>query len=165
MTFYLLVILILYRLVYVVTFRTEDRKRADLKMKLLTGIYILQANRTNFIPYAVDPMCKMCNSESEDREHFLARCTSLESVRRHYREKLHNLVITTQINQLDDTKLFTQLVLHRILHRVQCISEHRQSQIELWSRKYIHRLHYSRLKLLNNIERPGCVVCVLAGGA
>ena len=50
----------------------KDRRRAELKVKLLTGTYTLQANWANFNQYAVDPTCKLCDSEPEDREHFLA---------------------------------------------------------------------------------------------
>ena len=35
----------------------RDNRRAELKVKLLTGANILQANRSCFNQYAVDPSC------------------------------------------------------------------------------------------------------------
>ena len=69
-----------------VRYNIKDRKSAELKVKLLTGSYTLQANRANFNQYTVNPTCKLCSAEPKDRPHFLARCTFLESIRSHYRE-------------------------------------------------------------------------------
>ena len=40
----------------------HDSKRAQIKCKLLTGAYILQANRAAFNQYAVNATCKLCQS-------------------------------------------------------------------------------------------------------
>ena len=92
-----------------VRYNIQDRKKAELKMKLLTGSYTLQANRANFNEYTVNPTCKLCNVEPENREHFLARCTFLEYIRYHYRENLSDFISTTEKTKLNDSRLSTVL--------------------------------------------------------
>ena len=52
----------------------HDSKRAQIKCKLLTGTYILQANRAAFNQYAVNATCKLCQSAPETRQHFIGVC-------------------------------------------------------------------------------------------
>ena len=70
-----------------------------MKVKILTGTYILQANRASFNQYAVDPTCKVCQGEPEDRVHFIARCKSLD----HVRDDIHT---TSTGSFCIDTRLF-----------------------------------------------------------
>ena len=60
----------------------RDNRSAELKVKVLTGSYIQQANRSCFNQYAVDLSFKLCLTELEDREHFIARCDSLKHVKK-----------------------------------------------------------------------------------
>ena len=39
----------------------------------------VQANRQKDIQHEVSPICKLCNREPEDREHFILRCPMLET--------------------------------------------------------------------------------------
>ena len=63
-------------------------KRAQLKCKLLTGTYILQANRAAFNQYSVNPTCNLCSKEHETREHFIGKCAIYGSIREPYTRKL-----------------------------------------------------------------------------
>lgn len=76
----------------------HDNKRVELKAKILTGSYILQANRSCFNDYEVDPTCKMCEKEADDIEHFIARCESLEHIRCLCRQKLVDILKDTSLN-------------------------------------------------------------------
>ena len=105
-------------------------------MKLLTGSYTLQANRANVNQYTVNPTCKLCNAEPEDREHFLVRCTVLESIRYHYREKLSDFINITEKTKWNNSKLFTQFVLDCTASGVHSLYEDKLHDIELWSREY-----------------------------
>ena len=67
-----------------------------------TDTYILQANRASFNQYAVDPTCKVCQEEPEDRVYFIARCESLDHVREPYKHKLENVFMDIIPNVKDD---------------------------------------------------------------
>ena len=89
----------------------RDNRKAELKVKVLTGAYILQANRSCFNQYTVDPSCKLCLKEPEDREHFKAKCNSLECVRKPYRQKFNMIFNNIIPSQSIDSIVFTKLVL------------------------------------------------------
>ena len=135
-----------------VRYNIQDRKRAELKVKLLAGSYALQANRANFNQFTVNSTCKLSNAGPEDREHFLARCTFLESIRYHYRQKLSDFIstCTTEKTKLNDSKFFTQFVLDYTASSVQSLYKDGLHNTELWSREYIHKLHYYNTR---NLER------------
>ena len=50
-------------------------------MKVVSGQYILQANRARFNQNQVDTICQLCGEEEENMEHFLLKCTILQAVR------------------------------------------------------------------------------------
>ena len=52
-----------------------------MKLKLVTGTYILQVNRSAFNQNDIDPTCQMCKEESETVDHFLIRYSALAEVR------------------------------------------------------------------------------------
>lgn len=56
-------------------------KRSIPKLRLLTGSYILQENRTRFNQYNVDATCTLCGVEHTSRMHFLVECSRLQPVR------------------------------------------------------------------------------------
>ena len=131
----------------------HDSKRAELKVKILTGSYILQANRSCFNQYAIDPNCKLCKKEPEDREHFIARCWSLEHIRCSYRQKLVHILNDSSLSVMSDSALFTQITLDwSVVVQEYCVKDVDSDKIELWSREMISKLHYARLRLLNKLR-------------
>ena len=65
--------------------------------------YILQAARSCFNQNAVDPTCKMCKKEPEDREHFIARCWSLEHIICYYKQKLVDILNDSNLSVMSDS--------------------------------------------------------------
>ena len=119
-----------------VRYNIRDNRRAEMKVKILTGTYILQANRASFNKYAVDPTCKVCQEVPEDRVHFIARCESLDHVREPYKHKLENVFMDIIPNVKDDM-IFTKLVLDHsalIQDSLNSIDSHK---VELRSRELI----------------------------
>ena len=130
-----------------------DNRRAELKVKILTGAYILQANRDRacFNQYAVDPVCKVCSKEPEDREHFIALCEPLDHLREPYRHRFKGLLINITPNVTFDSTLFTRLVLdHTSVLQPDILKAIDSHKVELWSRELLSKLHFERLKLLKN---------------
>ena len=73
----------------------HDSRRAQIKCKLLTETYILQANRAAFNQYAVNSTCKLCSAAPETRQHFIGECV-FEAERKTYIEKLSTIKIHLQ---------------------------------------------------------------------
>ena len=60
-----------------------DVKKAVVKARILTGIYILQKNRQTFSSGTVDAVCRHCYLEDEDLLHLLhllARCPAFYNI-------------------------------------------------------------------------------------
>ena len=75
----------------------------SVKVKILTGNYTLQANRQKYNQHEVSPICKLCNLEPEDREHFILRCPILETKRKFYLHHFFELLREHSIEQLLNT--------------------------------------------------------------
>lgn len=52
-----------------------------MKLKLVTSTYILQSNRAVFNQNAVNPTCKLCETNTETMEHFILECPVLANRR------------------------------------------------------------------------------------
>ena len=61
---------------------SREVTRTAVKLKILTGTYILQSNRAAFNKNEVDPTCLLCGRSSETLAHFILHCAALEEVRR-----------------------------------------------------------------------------------
>lgn len=70
----------------------REIEMAAVKARLLTGTYVLQANRAKFNQFEVVPTCSICNKEPEDRSHFILSCMLLEETRRHHIEKISRML-------------------------------------------------------------------------
>lgn len=133
----------------------HDSIRAQLKCKLLTGTYILQANRAAFNQHAVNPTCKLCSEGPETRQHFLTECSFLTAERQSYIQRLTTLCIFTdaQIQQLNEPVILTQLTLDAsIVINIENLSEDQLGSLELYTREYIYRIHRKRIAALRQLS-------------
>ena len=91
----------------------HDSRRAQIKCKILTSTYILQANRATFNQYSVNPTCKLCCRDPETRQHFVGECTFFEREKSVYIEKLSTSPILADghISRLKNPDFLTQLTL------------------------------------------------------
>ena len=69
--------------------------KANIKAKLITGTYTLQANRAKFNQHSVSATCPLCKSDSEDRIHLVLHCTSYTRIR----DKHLNYITTSHIRK------------------------------------------------------------------
>jgi hypothetical protein len=60
----------------------RDANRIPVKLKLVSGTYVFQANRANSNQNKVDATCLLCNAEDENMEHFLLHCSVLDEIRK-----------------------------------------------------------------------------------
>jgi hypothetical protein len=97
----------------------QDIQRAELKARIITGTYILQANRARFNQNEVDSTCKICKKSPETREHFIAACQELAQPRRAFNRKVTNLLsLQPDVLKELDHHTYTQLVLDCTHHDI-----------------------------------------------
>jgi hypothetical protein len=58
-----------------------DLHRLPIKLKLLTGAYILQTNRIKMYKNELNTLCLLCEKDGETIEHFILDCEQLKEVR------------------------------------------------------------------------------------
>ena len=66
--------------------------KANIKAKIITGTYTLQANRARFNQHSVSPTCLLCKNDSEDREHLILHCTAHTYIREKHLATLRPLM-------------------------------------------------------------------------
>ena len=139
-----------------VSHNTRDVRRAIIKVKILTGTYILQYNKAKFNQYDVSPICCLCEAAEEDRIHFLLGCSRLNSVRQKYLEKIRSILcgidvsISHQI--MSNQKLLMQLLMD--LSKLGVFDSHQvdistYEELESVSRNMCFALHSKRVQLLS----------------
>ncbi|MEW8544375.1 MAG: reverse transcriptase family protein, partial [Candidatus Thiodiazotropha sp.] len=134
----------------------RDVKKANTKLRLLTGTYILQENRVKFNQYVVDDTCTLCLANAESREHFLVECSSLEKVRQQF--KPHIVQLLSQNNAEAQVKMYlskaenmTQLLLDSSLCGAKgglVLSKEIDFELEKLTRNWCFALHRCRSELL-----------------
>ena len=58
-----------------------DVARLPVKLKLLTGSYILWSKIIKMYESETDPRCLLCKREAENEEHFILKCKKFSSIR------------------------------------------------------------------------------------
>ena len=121
---------------------TYDVRRAKVKVRLLTGTYILQSNRAKFNQYNVSPICQLCNKNPETRQHFITVCESLQNIRSVYFNKVSSLFehSSAKINNLlEDSARCTQLLLdssHPDINNINIVIRRQQHKKNLNAKTY-----------------------------
>ncbi|XP_033731546.1 uncharacterized protein LOC117321188 [Pecten maximus] len=134
----------------------HDVQRAECKVRLLTGTYTLKANRAAFNQYNVDPECRLCKTGAEDRQHFIAECKSLHSIRLRLHTRLSSIPAIRQYTELVSNPTYlTHLMLdctHPVISDVYTFNEDEIYKIELYSREFLQEIHLKRLKMLSELD-------------
>ena len=87
-----------------------DVKRGTVKVRLLTGTYIVQSKLARFNQNEVDPTCQFCRRNIENYAHMLLKCGALHSYRKPHIEQLRSLLMGWSGSDLwDDFSLDTKL--------------------------------------------------------
>ena len=69
---------------------SRETPKIAIKLKFLTGTYIFEKNRARYISES-SSICKLCDEEVEDIEHFLLSCPMLNSTRLRYYSRFDHL--------------------------------------------------------------------------
>ena len=66
----------------------HDIGRSIIKVRMMTGVYMLQSTRARFNQYSVEKTCPLCRLDSEDLTHMLLRCPALLMLGKYHWPKL-----------------------------------------------------------------------------
>ena len=131
----------------------SDVTRIHTKLKLVTGVYVLQINRARFNQNSIDARCQLCFHANETVAHFLVDCPLLDPVRRPALEaitrigrELHCPMGFDNLLQLIlDSSCFTNIAGDMVSH-----GSYRDLDIQ--TRRLCHTLHIERYKRLALIK-------------
>ena len=125
------------------------------KLKLVTGTYILQVNRSAFNQNEIDPTCLMCMEEPETVEHFLVKCSALAGVRQPIMDG-----IVRCVEGFMQTPIETETLVQILLDSAGVFGDLKDSQvknaikdIETLSKRLCYALHTERYKRLNLLPK------------
>ncbi|MES9884980.1 MAG: reverse transcriptase family protein [Sedimenticola sp.] len=128
----------------------REINRVSVKMKMVTGTYILQVNRASFNQNQPDPVCMLCRTEDETITHFLLVCPGLSTVR----QPILASVINASAGVVTDTynhDILTQLILDctTVVNPKSDIMR----DTEYHCRRLVYALHAERYKQLALVPR------------
>ena len=63
------------------TYNIRDIARIPIRLKIVTGNYILQSDKAAFSKKSTNPICLLCKKSEETTTHFLIVCEKLEETR------------------------------------------------------------------------------------
>ena len=136
------------------THDSRDVRRANVKVRMLTGTYILQATKAAFNQTRITT-CPLCNEADEDIVHFMIECKALDECRQPILEALKAAIpLTYQHHPYAqwDPSLICQLVLdptHPNIRNILPIEQCVLLEVEKLSRVLCYRIHKKRCEMLD----------------
>jgi hypothetical protein len=136
----------------------RDVRRSTIKIKLLTGTYMLQGNKATWSTNTcqkVDGCCQICHSALEDRKHFLLKCPGLTQCRDSFLIQISDCLIQNNINiqhNLDPEDALLQLILdctHPNLYESICPESDVCYMIDRICQRMCYAMHHRRALILN----------------
>ena len=137
-----------------------DVMRAIVKVRILTGTYLLQVHRKKFrMDGVTDACCPLCYLEDEDIVHMLIRCPALNEVRITCINELKKCIQTwlgtgEWTRRIRNTNTLVQLIVdcRKLVPDVLPDTTEMLNVIESKSRLLCYKLHLKRL-FLTNVNR------------
>ena len=127
-----------------------------MKLKLITGTYLLPASKAAIKKNGNDSNCLICGKDDETVEHVILQCPALSVVQDPVITEINFILYEQHRINVD-----TFNIQKKIQTILDCTSnliwnkEHIQtwSQLEFQNRRLLHNLHASRYRMLANIEK------------
>ena len=132
----------------------QEIPRIRLKLKVVTGTYILQVNRSSFNQNRIDPTCLMCGNGEENIEHFILECEALSHIRVPILKEIRD--ICDSLYPVSDKNILLQIILdsQKILNYDN--KSENMIMLEYQCRRLCFSLHcerYKKLGLIPNRQR------------
>ena len=136
-----------------------ETEKAMVKVKLMTGTYRLQAERSKLSRGQQSPICNLCRTSEEDASHLLLHCSALQHKRDPYLRQMEEVMAKhlspeaiTTIADSDDlkTQLFIDCTHPSIIELAGCRKEWLEDA-ERTSRRMVYALHRLRATKLRDV--------------
>jgi hypothetical protein len=123
---------------------------------MVTRTYTLQADRHKFNRYEVEPLCQLCNIESEDLPHMLTTCVAFVDIRNELyipiKRRIINLIGPRKWKEMFNNRLsITKLILDCSNFTEELGNQQNIDEIETLCRNYYYKLHNKRLELIKMV--------------
>ena len=135
-----------------------DVRKSMIKARMLTGTYLVQADKYKFSQYKINATCLLCQREDEDLTHVLTFCPALRETRMKYFLPL-KILVTNIIGCKGWEQLFNinqnivaLLLDFSVFHSMQNLSKTQKMNVESLTRDFCYKIHICRLQLLKNLE-------------
>jgi hypothetical protein len=126
--------------------------RIPIKLRIVTGTYVLQTKRIKFYRDESDPTCLLCGNAEETIQHFILDCQKLESGRTKILMEISATWRNIQNCEMSFIELDSisqlQILLDSSKYNKVKIDPTNATQIELLAIRLLFRLHIRRTKLL-----------------
>jgi hypothetical protein len=132
-----------------------DISRIPVKLRLVTGTYVLQTKHIKYYRNETDPTCLLCEATEENVPHFILQCEKLQSERvallseinAIWQNEFHNNENFTDLSEADQLQLLMDNTI-----KVKPTKENSASvaRLEGLSRRLMFKIHIKRTKLLES---------------
>ena len=137
---------------------THDVRRGAVKVRLLTGTYLVQSAVSKFNQYQVDPTCLLCRCSTEDYRHMILECSALLKYRKNYLCEIKSIIDSEcgpdTWNKLTKEEILQLCVDCTVLvnSRVVDLKISAVNNIERTARLLCYSIHCGRAFLLNGLS-------------
>ena len=127
-----------------------DAARLPIKLKLLTGTYILQSKRIRIYKNETDPKCLLCAKEEENIEHFILNCKSLSKVRNTILQEIMTAFtkLGIEFDELSASEKLQHILDITPVVKTKKLSPASVVEIERLTRRLLYQLHIARYKVI-----------------
>jgi hypothetical protein len=133
-----------------------DISRIPVKLRLVTGTYVLQTKRIKYYRNITDPTCLLCGAAEENVLHFILQCENLQSKRvallseinAIWQNEFQNDENFTDLSEVDQLQML--LMDNTIKVKPTKKNSASAARLEGLSRRLMFKLHIKRTKLLES---------------
>ena len=130
-----------------------EATRLPARLRLPTGTYVLQVNRSKFNQNKIDPLCQLCKQEEETNKHFLLHCEMLSSVRNPILNDIVKVIEDHKIVSINnDEDILVQVILDCSMLNCDIVKYSCADQLEFHIRRLLYQLHTMRYRLFKNLS-------------
>jgi hypothetical protein len=132
-----------------------DISRIAVKLRLISGTYVLQTKRIKYYRNEIDPTCLLCGAAEENVLHFILQCDKLQSekvallseINAIWQNEFQNNENFTDLSEVDQLQLLMDNTI-KVKHTKK--NSPSVARLEGLSRRLMFKLHIKRTKLLES---------------
>ena len=125
---------------------SRDVMAGEIKVRLLTQTYMLQATRAKYSKKPEIAVCSLCANGNEDLKHFMLECKELEEIRSKHIDKIRSIVNnekTDVFKRIAENGQLLQMIMDCTSTNIS-IPKYLWPKVETISRKMCYEMHLKR---------------------